>query len=65
MKSGGKRLYVPLDPQPSLNEVVTIVCYMLCLMANKDYQRRILWHVSGDDELVTLNLLIRKTAIDS
>ena len=48
-KSSGKHAYIPLEPQPSRGEIITLVRYTLKLVANKDYRRRITWLVTDDE----------------
>lgn len=40
-----KRVYVPIEPQPNANEVVTIQRYYVSLSLNKNYKKRVtyLW----------------------
>jgi len=45
-------VYVPLDPKPSCDKILTLVCYTLTLVVNKDYRCRITWLVT-DDETVS------------
>ena len=48
-KSAGKHAYVLLDPHLSRDEILTLVCYSLTLVANKEYRRRITWLVTDDE----------------
>jgi len=41
VKVDGKRVYSPLDPQPSADTVIRIRRYYVTLAANNDYRRRI------------------------
>ena len=47
--SSGKHSYVTLEPQPSQDEILTLVRYTVTSVANRDYRRRITWLVSADE----------------
>jgi len=47
MKSGGKRLYVPYDPQPLSSEIITLHRYYTNLATNKNFKRRVTYMVGA------------------
>ena len=48
-RSEGKRQYVPLEPQPLPDQVITLVRYVVTLAANKQYKRKITWLAKESD----------------
>ena len=51
VKVGGRRTYVPYDPQPSQDSVVILHRYYATLAANGEYKRRVTWLVDSDDKV--------------
>ena len=48
VKVGGKRTYVPYDPQPAADDVVVVERYYAVLSANEHYKRRVTWLIGND-----------------
>jgi hypothetical protein len=47
-RSGGKRIYISLEPQPDKETVHTLTRYYSHLLADKSYRRRVTWLTKSD-----------------
>ena len=54
-KSGGRRTYEPMDPQPPADCIFTVFRYYSILAADETYRKRVTWLESAESSSVALH----------